>query len=131
MEDVFKEQITSYAVTYCFDFYPECFEQINKLNLVWDRMFITLDRDEFYVHFIMLCALLNFDIDQFDMHAAFQKVETEWRIELMIKVANEIVQLNTKMYDTKLVDYNVKTKKLQFTLSRSQLSPAACSSYAE
>ena len=117
MEDVFKEQITSYAVTYCFDFYPECFEQINTLNLVWDRMFITLDRDEFYVHFIMLCALLNFDIDQF-----ISIMDQDIVPELGIVVNQAVTELEPKQ-SRKLCKKSVNhINNNPGTLSRSYLS---------
>lgn len=92
---IMDEEFKFWYVTCIFqdsDYLDPCWkQQVMLLQDQWDELAQMIDKNDFYRSFSKSCAELNQPAREYALEEAFGKAKKEWKIELMLRVAHEIV----------------------------------------
>jgi len=69
-------------------------QQVILLQDHWELLAQRIDRDDFYHSFMASCAQLHQPSHQYPLEDAFEKAKHEWKTELMLRVAHDIIYFN-------------------------------------
>lgn len=90
-DDDFKFVLEVFAFEESAKYASDWLEQINKLDSYWNQMIDGFDLLEFTSFFRRYCQRIHkCSGDDYNIQESFEKAKSEWRLQLMMNVADEI-----------------------------------------
>ena len=108
--DLFEETLKSTLVHISFNksakYRANWFRQVKEIDCYWDQMITDIQEEDLMESFFWSCRKKKLESDHLNFKIQMKKVTTEWRIELMTRVANKIYQFFHDEVDGDFVKWN-------------------------
>ena len=97
MDEIFKGIYEAHAFSFLPTLEPKWQNQVHHMVDLWEK--IHIDKETFLSTFKRTCDELNLPHQAYDIEEAFEKVNGEWKEELMIATADYIVKWYVDVVD--------------------------------
>ena len=91
-EDTLKSTLVHISFNKSAKYRTNWYRQVKEIDCYWDQMISDIQEEDVLEIFFWACRKKKLDYDPLDFKLKMQKATTEWRIELMTRVANKIYQ---------------------------------------
>ena len=106
MEDKIKSSLIAFGFRRSLRYRSTWVKQITEISDYWNYMMTDVKLSELMDEFELVCARLGQECDPLDIVTHLKKAVTDWRIELMTSVANQIAQFWGDEIDGEFVQWN-------------------------
>lgn len=106
MEDKIKSSLIAFGFRRSLRYRSTWVKQITEISDYWNYMMTDVKLSELMDEFELVCARSGEECDPWDIVTHLKKAVTDWRIELMTSVANQIAQFWGDEIDGEFVQWN-------------------------
>ena len=106
MEDKIKSSLIAFGFRRSLRYRSTWVKQITEISDYWNYMMTDVKLSELMDEFELVCARSGQGCDPWDIVTHLKKAVTDWRIELMTSVANQIAQFWGDEIDGEFVQWN-------------------------
>ena len=106
MEDKIKSSLIAFGFRRSLRYRSTWVKQITEISDYWNYMMTDVKLSELMDEFELVCARSGQECDPWDIVTHLKKAVTDWRIELMTSVANQIAQFWGDEIDGEFVQWN-------------------------
>ena len=106
MEDKIKSSLIAFGFRRSLRYRSTWVKQITEISDYWNYMMTDVKLSELMDEFELVCARSGEECDPWDIITHLKKAVTDWRIELMTSVANQIAQFWGDEIDGEFVQWN-------------------------
>ena len=94
LNDSFKKTVENFAFLKSRHYEPTWMRQITEIDSYWDQLIRDINIEEFFESFDSINEFQP-ALYLYNIHSSLHRALTDWRVELMTRVANRIAQFAT------------------------------------
>ena len=115
MENIFKFDYMLSVFSVLGQVEPDWRKQVNNIINIWDQGVQLINRELLQCLFVNECRELRLPVETFDFERAYNLAATEWRIELMLAVVEQIIKWfddDVSLHATELAVWDVAKQEI-------------------
>ena len=115
MENIFKFDYMLSVFSVLGQVEPDWRKQVNNIINIWDHGVQLINRELLQCLFVNECRELRLPVETFDFERAYNLAATEWRIELMLAVVEQIIKWfddDVSLHATELAVWDIAKQEI-------------------